>query len=204
MKLWGFLIIAVIVSFFLINKQTRAKIRVEIMGQKVEKAVFAGGCFWCIERDFEKLDGVIQAQSGYAGGTASTATYEMVSGGITDHFEVIEVTYDPSQVSYKTLVEYFYKHVDPLDAKGQFCDKGDQYRSAIFYKDEAEMKTAREVSAWASEKLGQAVVTTLEKLDQFYLAEGYHQNYAKRNPIRYNYYRRSCGRDKRVKAVWGK
>ena len=204
MKIVGFLIIAVIVSFFLVSKQTRAKIRVEIMGQEVEKAVFAGGCFWCIESDFKKLDGVIQAQSGYAGGTSATATYEMVSGGITDHFEVIEVTYDPSQVSYKALVEYFYQHVDPLDAKGQFCDKGDQYRSAIFYKDETEMKAAQEVSAWASKKLGQAVVTTLEKLDQFYLAEGYHQNYAKRNPIRYNYYRRSCGRDKRVKAVWGK
>lgn len=168
-------------------------------------AVFAGGCFWCIEADFEKLPGVFDAESGYAGGTLKNPTYEQVSAGGTGHAEVVRVYYDPKKVSYQKLVDYFWRHIDPTVKDRQFCDSGDQYRSAIFYQNEAE-KSVAEASKAALEKSGRfpKIHTEIAPAGKFYLAEEYHQAYYKKNPIRYNYYRSACGRDARVKEVWGK
>lgn len=170
-----------------------------------ETAVFAGGCFWCIEADFEKLDGVIKATSGYTGGSAETATYKQVSNTETGHFEAVEVEYNPNQVSYAELVEYFWRHIDPTDAYGQFCDKGSSYRSAIFYKN-AEQKATIDASLAKlneTKPFAEPIVTGILAAKPFYDAEKYHQNYYKKNPIRYRYYRGRCGRDKRVKQLWG-
>ena len=168
-------------------------------------AVFAGGCFWCIEADFEKLPGVFDAESGYAGGTLKNPTYEQVSAGGTGHAEVVRVYYDPKKVSYQKLVDYFWRHIDPTVKDRQFCDGGNQYRSAIFYQNEAE-KSVAEASKTALEKSGRfpTIHTEIAPAGTFYPAEEYHQAYYKKNPIRYNYYRSACGRDARVKEVWGK
>lgn len=168
-------------------------------------AVFAGGCFWCIEADFEKLPGVTEVVSGYSGGSAETATYKQVSNTETGHYEVVQVQYDAAQVSYAELVEYFWRHIDPTDADGQFCDKGSSYRSAIFYADETEQQIAETSLAKLRETkpFSAQIVTPILPAQPFYLAEDYHQNYYKRNPIRYKFYRTGCGRDKRVKELWG-
>lgn len=168
-------------------------------------AVFAGGCFWCIESDFEKLEGVISVESGYTGGSAETAKYKIVGKGGTGHYEAVEVIYDSSKVSYSQLLEYFWRHIDPTDPTGQFCDKGESYRSAVFYTSEIEKKTiASSLAVLAIEKPFDAeIVTAIEAAKPFYSAELYHQDYAEKNPIRYNYYRRACGRDARIKELWG-
>jgi peptide-methionine (S)-S-oxide reductase len=168
-------------------------------------AVFAGGCFWCIEADFEKLPGVYDAESGYAGGTHKNPTYEQVSAGGTGHTEVVRVYYDPKKVSYQKLVDYFWRHIDPTVKDRQFCDGGNQYRSAILYQNDAE-KTVAEASKAALEKSGRfaKIFTEIIPVGTFYSAEEYHQDYYKKNPIRYKYYRTACGRDARVKEVWGK
>lgn len=168
-------------------------------------AVFAGGCFWCIEADFEKLAGVTEVVSGYSGGSAETATYKQVSNTETGHYEVVQVQYNAAQVSYAELVEYFWRHIDPTDPDGQFCDKGSSYRSAIFYADESEQKIAETSLAKLRETkpFSAQIVTPILPAQPFYLAEDYHQNYYKRNPIRYKFYRTGCGRDKRVKELWG-
>lgn len=166
-------------------------------------AVFGGGCFWCLESDFEKLPGVRSAVSGYSGGKEERPTYEQVSDHATGHIEVVQVTYDPAQVSYEKLLDWYWHHVDPLTAGGQFCDRGPQYRTVIFYGNESE-KTAIEASRAALERqLGKKFVTDVLPAMPFWPAEDYHQDYAKKNPLRYNYYRRSCGRDARVREVWG-
>ncbi len=164
-------------------------------------AIFAGGCFWCIEQDFEKLDGVGDVVSGYTGGTTENPTYKQVTAGGTGHYEAVRVPYDPSVVSYGELVDYFYRHVDPTDAGGQFCDRGDSYRTAVFATPEqaAEAKAGTER---ASSALGQKVVTPVLDAATFYLAEDYHQDYADKNALRYKFYRASCGRDKRIDQVW--
>jgi peptide-methionine (S)-S-oxide reductase len=159
-------------------------------------AIFAGGCFWCMEPPFEKLDGVKTVVSGYTGGTKENPTYDEVSAGGTGHAEAVQVTFDPSKVSYEKLLEVFWRNVDPYDAKGQFCDKGSQYRSAIFYLDEKQRK-----AALASRK--KDYVTEVTKATKFYPAEEYHQDYYKKNPIRYRFYRNGCGRDRRLKELWG-
>ena len=170
-----------------------------------QTAIFAGGCFWCIEADFEKLKGVSEVISGYSGGSADTATYKQVTHKETGHFEVVQVSYDPQKISYAELVEYFWVHIDPTDPNGQFCDKGSSYRSAIFYGSEQE-KNIVEASL---EKLNESkpfedpIVTTIAEAQPFYIAEGYHQDYYKKNPIRYNYYRNGCRRDKRIEQLWG-
>jgi len=172
---------------------------------QVKTAIFAGGCFWCIEADFEKLEGVIEAVSGYSGGEADTATYKQVSHTETGHFEVVEVSYNPELVSYAELVEYFWIHIDPTDPHGQFCDKGSSYKSAIFYASDEE-KTVLEASLSSLEKskpFAAPIVTTLAPAKPFYKAEKYHQDYYKKNPIRYKYYRNGCRRDQRVKQLWG-
>lgn len=167
-------------------------------------AIFAGGCFWCIEADFEKLPGVLAAQSGYTGGRSANPTYEQVSAGGTGHAEVVRVSYDPSKVSYAALLDYFWHHIDPTVKDRQFCDVGSQYRSAIFYANDAQ-RVAAEASKAALLKSGKfsQVYTEIVPAQQFYLAEEYHQDYYKKNPIRYRFYRTNCGRDARVAEVWG-
>ncbi len=168
-------------------------------------ATFAGGCFWCVEADFDKLPGVLGTESGYAGGELKNPTYEQVSRGGTGHAESVRVTYDPKKVSYETLLDYFWHHVDPTVKDRQFCDVGNQYRTAIFYQDDAQRRSA-EASKSMLEKSGRLVhvYTEIAPVGVFYPAEEYHQDYYKKNPIRYRYYRTSCGRDSRVNEVWGK
>lgn len=172
---------------------------------RLETAVFAGGCFWCVEADFDKVDGVIDTLSGYSGGYVEDPTYKQVTHGDTGHLESVRVTYDPSVVSYGQLVEYFLHHIDPTNDQGQFCDKGPSYRTAIFVEGVEERGIARaEINeAEISGRLPGPVVTQVLDSGPFYPAEGYHQDYYQKNPTKYNYYRRACGRDKRVKALWG-
>ena len=168
-------------------------------------ATFAGGCFWCMEAPFDKLDGVISTTSGYAGGHVANPTYEEVSSGRTGHAESEQIVYDPNVISYSQLLDVFWHNVDPLDAGGQFCDRGNQYRTAIFYENDMQRRLA-EASKQALEKSGELpgkIVTEIVPLEHFYPAEDYHQNYYQRNPIRYRYYRASCGRDRRLEELWG-
>jgi peptide-methionine (S)-S-oxide reductase len=167
-------------------------------------ATFAGGCFWCMESDFEKLDGVVAAVSGYAGGHTVNPTYEESSSGTTGHAESVQVTYDPAKLSYDKLLDYYWHHIDPLTPNAQFCDHGSQYRSAIFYGSEAEKQAALASKAKYEKQLGKPIVTEIVPAGPFYPAEDYHQDYYKKNPVRYHYYRYSCGRDQRVEEVWGK
>lgn len=162
-------------------------------------AVFAGGCFWCVESDFEKLDGVVEAVSGYSGGDLQNPTYENHAG----HLEAVKVTYDPAIVSYRQLVDYLLRHIDPLDDGGQFCDRGHSYTSAIFVADEDERSAAEAAVTEAEKILGEKIVTPILARSEFWLAEGYHQDYYKTNSLKYRYYRAACGRDRRVKKVWG-
>lgn len=166
-------------------------------------AIFAGGCFWCTESDFEKLPGVIEAQSGYTGGKTPNPTYEAVSAGHTGHTEAVRVTYDPAKVSYAQLVEHFWKTIDPTEKDRQFCDIGNQYRSGIYWGNEAERQTVL-ASRDALLKTGRfkTIATELAPASTFYLAEDYHQDYYKKNSVRYSYYRLSCGRDAQLKRVW--
>jgi peptide-methionine (S)-S-oxide reductase len=168
-------------------------------------AIFAGGCFWCVEADFDKVPGVIATESGYAGGKLQNPTYEQVSAGATGHAEAVRVTYDPVKVSYQALVEFFWHHVDPTVKDRQFCDIGNQYRTAIFYEDDAQRDVAQASKA-ALEKSGRLahVYTEIAPAGTFYPAEEYHQDYYQKNPIRYKYYRSRCGRDARIEEVWGK
>jgi peptide-methionine (S)-S-oxide reductase len=167
-------------------------------------AVFAGGCFWCVESDFDKVEGVLDVQSGYTGGTLANPTYREVSNENTGHYEAVRVTYDPARVSYAQLVDYFFRHVDPTDAEGQFCDRGDSYRTAIFVGTPEERAAAEAAKAAldAGGGLPGPIVTPVLEAAEFWPAEGYHQDYAKKNPVRYGFYRRSCGRDARVAEVW--
>ncbi len=166
-------------------------------------AVFAGGCFWCTESDFEKLPGVIAAESGYTGGQDPNPTYDSVSAGHTGHTEAVRVIYDPTKVSYPQLVEYFWRTIDPTEKDRQFCDAGTQYRSGIYWGSEAERQVA-EASLAALQKSGQfkQIYTEVKQATPFYLAEDYHQDYYKKNAVRYKYYRFSCGRDAQLKSVW--
>jgi peptide-methionine (S)-S-oxide reductase len=168
-------------------------------------AIFAGGCFWCIEADMEKLPGVIAAESGYTAGKKANPTYEQVSAGGTGHTEAIRVTYDPAKVNYSQLVEYFWRHIDPTVKDKQFCDSGTQYRSGIYWGSEDERKVAESSrdALLASGKF-KTIHTEIVAASTFYPAEEYHQDYYKKNPIRYSYYRHGCGRDQRVEELWGK
>ncbi|MBL8429047.1 MAG: peptide-methionine (S)-S-oxide reductase MsrA [Dechloromonas sp.] len=167
-------------------------------------ALFAGGCFWCIEADFEKLPGVIEVESGYTAGPTKNPSYEAVSSGRTGHTEAVRVIYDPKKVSYPQLVEYFWRHIDPTVKDRQFCDAGSQYRSGIYWQNDAE-KNAAEASRDALLKSARFPVIYTEVLpaSTFWPAEEYHQDYYKKNPIRYAYYRSGCGRDARVQQLWG-
>ncbi len=169
-----------------------------------DKAIFAGGCFWCMESDFEKLNGVSDVVSGFTGGSIKNPTY---SGDHAGHYEAIEVTYDPAVISYKQLLDHFWKNIDPFDDRGQFCDKGHSYLSAIFVANESEKQLAEQTRQQVVEMFpNQKVVTPILMASLFYPvkgAESYHQDYYKNNPIRYKFYRYNCGRDKRLKEIWG-
>jgi peptide-methionine (S)-S-oxide reductase len=179
------------------------------------KAVVAGGCFWCVESDFERVPGVISAVSGFAGGSVDNPTYEQVTDGGTGHYEAVEITYDPAVLSYEQLLTLFVRSVDVTDTGGQFCDRGDSYRTAIFVSDTAEKDIAEGVLAVAEAELGQPVVTPVLAAQTFWPADAYHQDYYKQDEIiltrrgpkskanAYKFYRESCGRDARVQELWG-
>jgi peptide-methionine (S)-S-oxide reductase len=171
----------------------------------LSKAYFAGGCFWCMEEAFEKVEGVLSATSGYMGGTVANPSYEAVSAGRTGHAESVEVVYDPAKVGYQKLLDAFWHNVDPVTPNAQFCDHGSQYRSAIFFQTDEE-KRASDASKQAieqSKRFNEPVVTQIVMASQFYPAEEYHQDYYKKNPVRYKFYKYNCGRAKRLEALWG-
>lgn len=171
---------------------------------KSASAIFAGGCFWCVEADFEKLAGVLSAESGYTGGARLQPSYEQVSAGTTGHAEAVRVVYDPSKISYNQLLDYFWHHVDPTVKNRQFCDIGSQYRTAIYWQSEVERKAA-EASRDALLKSGKLtqIHTEIVAASAFYPAEEYHQDYYRKNPLRYSFYRHNCGRDARLQQIWG-
>jgi peptide-methionine (S)-S-oxide reductase len=170
-----------------------------------ERAIFAGGCFWCVESDFDKVEGVLSTTSGYTGGNVANPSYEQVSAKHTGHAEVVEVVFDPRKVSYDKLVEHYWRSIDPTVKDRQFCDVGNPYRTAIFAVGEGQLKTAlASKAALAKNKpFSEPIVTEVVPASAFYPAEAYHQDYYKKNPIRYQYYRTSCGRDARLKQLWG-
>lgn len=167
-------------------------------------ATFAGGCFWCMEPPFDKLKGVVSTTSGYTGGRGRNVSYEVVSAGGTGHYEALRVVYDPKKVSYAKLLEVFWRNIDPLDADGQFCDKGEPYRTAIFAHDAAQRQAAEASKARTQSRLKQPIATMVLPAAEFWEAEEYHQNYYKKNPVRYKFYRFNCGRDQRLDQLWGK
>jgi peptide-methionine (S)-S-oxide reductase len=166
-------------------------------------AVFAGGCFWCEETAFEGQPGVSAVISGYTGGKKANPSYEEVSAGSTGHAESVRVVYDPKKISYERLLEIFWHNVDPFSSDGQFCDRGNQYRPGIFYADEAQKKAAEDSKRSVEKQLGKSVAVEITKAGPFYPAEEYHQDFYKKNPTRYYSYRQGCGRDARLKSVWG-
>lgn len=183
---------------------------------QAETLTVAGGCFWCVESDFESVPGVIEAVSGFTGGSSNNPTYKQVTGGNTGHYEAVEISFDPDKVSRETLLAMFLRSVDPTDAGGQFCDRGDSYRTAIFVSNAGEKSLATQVKAQAQADLGQTIVTPILSASEFYPAEAYHQDYykgtklvftrfgPKRQNSAYKAYRKACGRDDRVKQLWGK
>ena len=171
-----------------------------------QSAVLAGGCFWCMESDLEKLPGVISVESGYSGGSVSQPTYNQVSSETTGHQEVVEVLFDPEKISYSRLLQSYWRNVDPLDGDGQFCDRGDSYRPVIFTSGEQQSSEALTSRSAAASELGvpeSDLKVEIKPLEKFWPAEDYHQNFAELNSVKYKYYRWACGRDKRLDAVWG-
>ena len=172
----------------------------------VEEAVLAGGCFWCLEHDLEKLPGVVSVESGYSGGSLRNPTYRQVSGGGTGHQEVVEVRFDTARISYPTLLRAYWRNVDALDGGGQFCDRGSSYRPVIFTQGDVQKQQAEASLKAAARELGKpasAIRVQIKPLSRFWPAEGYHQDYAERNSVKYNYYRWACGRDRRLDQLWG-
>ena len=175
-------------------------------GAATAKAIFAGGCFWCMEHPFDVLPGVVSTTSGYIGGQKKNPTYEEVSSGRTGHTEAVQVVYDPKKVTYEKLLDVFWHNIDPTVKDQQFCDHGSQYRSGIFYTDD-EQKRLAEASKAALDRnkpFSAAIVTEITRASEFYPAEDYHQDFYLKNPLRYKYYRSGCGRDARLKQLWGK
>jgi len=172
---------------------------------KLEKAVFAGGCFWCMEAPFDQLSGVVSVTSGYTGGNKKNPTYKEVSAGGTGHAEAVQIVYDPAKIGYEQLLTVFWHNIDPTVKNRQFCDSGDQYRSAIFYTTEEQLSIALKSKAALdkSKPFKEPIVTEIVQAGEFYPAEDYHQHYYKKNPIRYKYYRNGCGRDQRLRELWG-
>jgi peptide-methionine (S)-S-oxide reductase len=172
-------------------------------GRPPAKATFAGGCFWCMEGPYDKLEGVVSTTSGYTGGQKKNPTYEEVSAGGTGHAEAVQIVYDPAKVSYEKLLAVFWRNIDPLARDRQFCDAGSQYRSAIFYHDETQKRLAEASKAEAQKRFKQPIATQIVPAAAFYPAEEYHQDYYQKNPVRYKLYRTGCGRDRRLEELWG-
>jgi peptide-methionine (S)-S-oxide reductase len=201
----------IVATFFLLGLFVTAPTEKETKAQAAydktrEMATFAGGCFWCMEPPFDKLDGVISTTSGYTGGQTQIPSYEEVSSGVTGHAESVQVVFDPAKISYSQLLEVFWRNIDPLTPDAQFCDHGSQYRTTIFYHSE-EQKRLAEASKKALEQSGRfttPIVTEIVSAGEFYKAEEYHQDYYQKNPIRYKFYRYQCGRDQRLEQLWGK
>jgi peptide-methionine (S)-S-oxide reductase len=172
---------------------------------RTETATFAGGCFWCMEPPYDKLDGVLSTTSGYTGGHQTDPTYKQVSAGTTGHTEAVRIVYDPQKISYQQLLDVFWKNIDPTTPDRQFCDTGSQYRSGIFYHDDNQKQAAEESlrKLKQTKPFPEPVVTEITAAGAFYPAEDYHQDYYQKNPLRYKYYRFACGRDKRLEQLWG-
>jgi peptide-methionine (S)-S-oxide reductase len=173
---------------------------------KTATAIFAGGCFWCVEADFDKVAGVLSTTSGYIGGSVKNPTYSQVSAGGTGHAEAVKIVYDPAKVSYAKLLDVFWHNVDPVTPDAQFCDHGHQYRSAVFYHDEEQKRLAEAAKAELAKsgRFKQPIVTEIVPAATFWPAEDYHQHYYLKNPLRYKFYRTSCGRDRRLEELWGR
>lgn len=198
--------LAAVGAAFTFNSVAETKISAESAnGATTARAIFAGGCFWCMEAPFDVLPGVISTTSGYLNGQKKDPTYQEVSAGTTGHTEGVEVVYDPKKISYEKLLETFWLNIDPTTANKQFCDSGSQYRSGIYFVDAAQEKAARDSKAVLdkSKPFKEAIQTEIVAAAKFYPAEDYHQDYYKKNPIRYKYYRNGCGRDARLKQIWG-
>ena len=174
------------------------------LSQEIEKVYFAGGCFWCMEESFEKLDGVIEVISGYSGGTTSNPTYKEVTYGDTGHFETVEIIYDKSLINFEKLLKIFWINIDPFDAKGQFCDKGYSYRSVAFFKTESQKNQILNSIKKIEKDFNKEVVTYVRKFDKFYKAEDNHQNYYQEYFVNYLLYKKGCGREKRLNSIWKK
>lgn len=180
-----------------------ADLEARVAAKTLSSAVFAGGCFWCLETAFEPLPGVVAAISGYSGGSVKNPTYEDVGSSRTGHFESVRVVYDPRKITYARLLEVFWHNIDPTQGDGQFCDRGPQYRSAVFVNGPEEKRAAEETRDAAAVTLSQAVVTQILPFDAFWAAENYHQDFFRTNPDHYHAYREGCGRDRRLRALWG-
>lgn len=178
---------------------------VALATEGLARATFAGGCFWCMEPPYDKLEGVISTTSGYTGGHDKTPTYEEVSSGRTGHAEAVRVIYDPEKINYARLLDVFWHNIDPLTPNQQFCDRGSQYRAAVFYHNEGQQRLAEASKAALeqSDRFNQPIVVEIKPVAEFYVAEKYHQNYYQKNPVRYKLYRFACRRDQRLKELWG-
>ena len=170
---------------------------------ETKTAVFAGGCFWCMEQPFDELDGVLSTTAGYTGGHTSSPTYEQVTYGDTGHLEAVAVAYDPSKIDFAALLAVYWRNIDPFDDAGQFCDKGSSYRAAVFVGEDAERELAQATKDAHQERLARPFVTRILPKSEFHPAEDYHQDYYRKNPVRYRFYRLRCGRDSRLAEVWG-
>jgi peptide-methionine (S)-S-oxide reductase len=198
--------VSIVVSLSLLGSLTLWSDNMDARATVPAKAYFAGGCFWCMEEAFEQVEGVIEVVSGYMGGTVANPRYEQVSGGSTGHAESVEVSYDPAKVSFQKLLDVFWRNVDPITPNAQFCDHGSQYRSAVFYGTDEEQRLSEESKAAIerSKRFSAQIATQLVKATVFYQAEDYHQDYYKKNPLRYKYYKYGCGRAQRLETLWGK
>lgn len=197
------MLMAILMSSILISFNAHSA---EATDVSIAEAIVAGGCFWCMEHPFDELPGVIKTTSGYTGGTVKNPTYEQVSSGSTGHFEALQILYNPTKISYEKLLEVFWHNIDPTDGNGQFCDKGNQYRSVIFYQGEQQKRIAEQSKATLEKNkpFPDTIMTLILPATEFFPAEEYHQDYYQKNPVRYNYYRFSCGRDNRLETLWGK
>jgi len=199
---------ASLASLAMINYATaheHQKQSTEVSAPKIKSIIVAGGCFWCTESDFEKYPGVIEAESGYINGTTENPTYREVASKSTGHYEVVKVTFDSNKTNAAELTEYFWSTIDPTDAKGQFCDKGSPYKTGLFYQNEEQKKVFEESLEYLKKNkpFSDPIVTEILEAQTFYPAEDYHQNYYKENKLQYIYYRLGCGRDARIKQLWG-
>lgn len=200
------LMLAIITALLLATPALAAKTAPTAVAPDTARAIFAGGCFWCMEPPFDHLPGVISTTSGYTGGSKANPSYEEVSAGGSGHTEAVEIVFDPQRVSYQKLLEVFWRNIDPTDAGGQFVDRGSQYRSGIFYRDEMQRQQAEDSKAALikSGRFARPIVTEIVPATTFYPAEEYHQDYYRKNPLRYKYYRFNSGRDQFLDQVWGK